>query len=333
MTALAPVFTGEVIPAAEQSSEDRAIDAWIAAQKSEHTRRSYRTAMNLWRVHLRQRGVLLQSPRRQDMDEWRNALVAEGKKDKTVDSRMIAIRSFYDYLVSEIDGYDVNPVRGAKLLNTGVHTPTSALDEDEVHRLTVAAREAGPDRRLLVLLMSTTGCRVKEAIGLKVSDLRKSSGIPVVVLTRKGGRRDEVPVDPTVHELLTSHVQGRDADSHVFTRVDRLTGEAVPLSYSSAAFAVRWIAKRAGLVDETTGKVRVTPHVLRATLITVMLDKDKPIDHVQDLVGHSKTDTTRAYDRGKGKLRKLARVSSAMAGLVDLDDEAEGGPVGESEVP
>lgn len=322
MTGLAPVFTGDSNELAAQieSSEDRAVSAWLYAQVSPHTRRSYETAMKTWREHLRTRGVLLQSPRRHDMDKWREALIAEGKKPKTVDSRMIAIRSFYDYLVTEIDGYDVNPIRGAKLLNTGVYQPTAALDEDEVHALTVAAREAGPTRRLLVLLMSTTGCRVKEAIGLKVGDIRKSSGLPVVVLTRKGGRRDEVPVDPAVHGMLVEHVKDRDADDFVFTRVR--DGATLPMSYSSAAFAVKWIAKRAGLVDETTGKVRVSPHVLRATLITVMLDKPNTrIDDVQDLVGHAKTDTTRGYDRGKGKLRKMARVSSAMAELVDLDDD------------
>jgi integrase/recombinase XerD len=324
MTAsLAPVFTGDSseLAAHIESSEDRAVSAWLDAQISPHTRRSYETAMKAWREHLRKRGVLLQSPHRLDMDKWREALIAEGKKPKTVDSRMIAVRSFYDYLVSEIDDYDVNTVRGAKLLNTGVYQPTAALDEDEVRALTVAAREAGPDRRLLVLLMSTTGCRVKEAIGLKAGDIRKSSGIPVVVLTRKGGRRDEVPVDPAVHELLAEHARDRGSDDYVFTRVR--DGVTLPMSYSSAAFAIRWIAKRAGLVEDS-GKVRVSPHVLRATLITVMLDKNKAIDHVQDLVGHAKTDTTRGYDRGKGKLRKMAEVSSAMAGLVDLDDKPEG---------
>lgn len=321
MTGLAPVFTADSELAARiESSEDRAVDAWLDAQVSPHTRRSYETAMKAWREHLRTRGVLLQSPRRLDMDKWREALIAEGKRPKTVDSRMIAIRSFYDYLVSEIEDYDVNPVRGAKLLNTGVHTPTAALDEDEVHALTVAAREAGPIRRLLVLFVSTTGCRINEAIGLRVADIGRSSGLPVVTLTRKGGKRHTIPVDPAVHDLLVKHVTGREPDDFVFTRVAR-DGTTLPMSYSSAAFAVKWIAKRAGLVDETTGKVRVSPHVLRATLITVQLDKGAPIDDVQDLVGHIKTDTTRGYDRGKGKLRKMAKISSAMAELVDLDDE------------
>lgn len=323
MTALSPVFSGEVVVhAPDTSSEDRAVQAWLDAQKSEHTRRSYEQAIRLWRLHLRLRGVPLQSPRRRDMDEWRNALIEIGRKPKTVDARMIAVRSFYDYLVSEVDGYDVNPVRAAKLLNTGAHTPTAALAEDEVKALTTAAKEAGPDRRLLVLLMATTGCRVKEAIGLKVEDIGRASGLPIVTLTRKGGRRDRVTVDPAVHEMLTRHVEGRDGAAYVFTRVR--DGETLPMSYSAAAFAVRWIAKRAGLVDETTGKPRVSPHVLRATLITIMLDRSAPIDDVQDLVGHSKTDTTRAYDRGKGKLRKMAKVSTAMAELVDLEDEGRG---------
>lgn len=317
---LTPVFTGEVIPAGEQSGEDRAVNAWLDAHGHGHTRRSYETAMKMWREHLRKRGVLLQSPRRHDMDEWRNELVAAGRKPKTVDSRMIAVRSFYDYLVSEVDGYDVNPVRGAKLLNTGPHAQTEALDEDEVRRLTAAAREAGPTRRLLVVFMSTTGCRVNEAIQLKVGDIGRHSGIANVTFTRKGGKRDRVGIDPTIHALLVEHVQGREAGDYVFTRTDR-SGNVLPLSYSSAAFAIRWIAKRAGLVDEATGKIRVSPHVLRATLITVMLDKGEHIDNVQDLVGHAKTDTTRGYDRGKGKLKKMAAVSTAMAGLVDLDDD------------
>jgi site-specific recombinase XerD len=121
-----------------------------------------------------------------------------------------------------------------------------------------------------------------------------------------------------MYQMLTRHVAGRSPEDHVFTRQTD-SGEQ-PMTYSSAAFTVRWIAKRAGLVDES-GKTRVTPHVLRATFITLALDAGVALEHVQDMAGHRQTDTTRSYDRARGRLAGMAEASAKVSQILDLDGE------------
>jgi len=308
-------MTSELIPVVVHaevdtapSPEDRAVYAWLDAQKSAHTVRSYTESMRQWREWLSSRGVPLAGPRRQDADAWRNHLAdVKKRKPKTVDSRLIAVRSFYDYLVGE-GALDVNPIKGAKLLNQGPHQQTHALDEDEVKRLSVAAKAVGPWRRFLVLFLATTGCRISEALGVRVEDIGKSSGVPVATLTRKGGERGDVPLDGTLHEMLIEYMSGLEPTAYVFSKDGGLT----PVTYSAARFAIGLIGRKAGLAG-------VHPHVLRATLITILLDKEKPVDRVQALVGHRKTDTTRSYDRGKGKLKRLLDLTATMAQVADLD--------------
>jgi integrase len=329
VTDLVPLAPATVA-APVQSAEDAAIDAWLRAQPSEHTRRSYRYAMNLWRDWLQQRGRLLadlpgpgyRGPRRVDADEWRDHLLkTQGMRPKSVDTRLIPIRSFYDYLCAE-ELLEANPIRNARLLNAKANKPTPALSEEEMVRLAVAADELDPTRRLFVAVHATTICRVSEALNIHVRDLARESGHPVVWLTRKGGERGYVPLDPAVHTAIEEHVAalGLTEDDPLFSRPGH-----PPMTYSSAQNLYDWLGRRSGICKQVgqtkTGKPilksLVTPHVLRATGITILLDKEQPIDRVQKLAGHQRTDTTRMYDRGQGNVRRLAGLASILGGLME----------------
>lgn len=309
---------------------DAAIRAWLSAQPSPHTRRSYEKAIEQWQAFLEdtdvvladnQTGTYYRGPRRHHADAWRNALVdgsapglgseripAKPLAAKSVDSRLVAVRSFYDYLVSE-EAIPANPIRGAKLLNRGPEHQTQALSPEELRALTDAAyaTEAALPR-LLVLLLSTTGCRISEALGLRVEDIGRSQGFPVITLTRKGGFRQTISIDSPVHEHLLRWAEGMSRDVPIFTRGGKV------LSYSGARFLLDQIGRRARLVDET--RPTVHPHMLRATLITVLLNKGWSIEEVQEYVGHAKTETTLGYHRGRGQLDKQARLAAEMGSIV-----------------
>lgn len=323
MTEPVPVepVAGEVVVWAE-TPEDAAVRAWLDSLTNTNTYRSFEYAMKLWRAFLADQGRALidptpdprynHGPRRVELDRFRNQLVDQGKAPKTVDSRMIAVRRFYEHLIDE-GAISVNPVSSSRLLNKGRRKPTHALDEDEMLRLKEAAKKLDPARRLLVLFQATSGCRVDEALRLKVGDLAHASGMAVVTITRKGGERQTITIDPVVHERIAAHVTGWPKDAHVFTKAD-----GTPLTYSGARFTVDWLGRKAGLVDQD-GKSRVTPHVLRASVITILLDMGKPIEVVQQWVGHKQMDTTGMYYQGKGMLRRQLDLASAMGGVLGLE--------------
>jgi integrase len=230
---------------------------------------------------------------------------------KSVDTRLIPIRSFYDYLCTE-ELLEVNPIRNAKLFNAKAHRPTPALSEEELNRLAAVFVDLDPTRRLFASVHSTTVCRVSEALNIRVGDIQRESGHWVVWLTRKGGDRGFVALDPAVHAMIEEHVAalGLGRDDLLFSRPGQ-----PPMTYASARFTYDLLGRKAGLV-RVVGKYKrwpdkdrvqsiVTPHMLRATGITLLLDKGRAIDRVQTLAGHKMMDTTKLYDRGQGNVRAV----------------------------
>lgn len=331
----APTFTLGLRPGL--SPEDTAVEDWLDEQRSPHTRRSYATAMRQWRAWLNRYDCCsLWLPHRRHAFAWRDSLLAAGRGAKTVDDRLVGIRSFYDFLC-DLDGSPlvVNPLKSKKLLlNRGAHQRTQALSREEVGQLTTAAKGKvrtsrkglvrGNDARLLVVFLATTGCRIDEARKLTVGDLGRQAGHPVATLTRKGGKRQEVAVDAHVFDMLARHVEGSPPDHHVFQPYRAAGRTGAGYSYSGAYSAVQSASMAAGLV--TTGKDgkkrgRVHPHMLRSTVATQTIDAGSEITDVQDQLGHASTDTTRMYDRGGRRLRRMAGVAGVMAEMVDLEDE------------
>jgi integrase/recombinase XerD len=330
VTDLVPVEPYAVVEYVESGGFDNAVQAWLDAQISAHTVRSYAKAMELWRAYLDGLGIVLvddttadprmyRGPRRHHADAWRSLLLsgrAPGLRTeatlakKSVDSRLVAVRSFYDYLVDE-EAIEVNPIRGVRLFNAGAEHPAQALDVDELKRLVDAAyatHAALP--RSLVLLLATTGCRIAEALAVRVEDLGRSSGYPTVTLTRKGGKRQTLVIDAPVHEHLIRLVAGRPPEAFAFSRDDGQTA----ITYSAAWYLLDRAATFAGLLGPD--RAHVHPHMLRATLITKLLNDGVPVEQVQEYVGHAKSETTLGYFRGWQQLAKQAEIAAKMGSAV-----------------
>ncbi|WP_412747128.1 site-specific tyrosine recombinase XerD [Krasilnikovia sp. MM14-A1004] len=174
-----------------------------------------------------------------------------------------------------------------------------ALDVDQVERLLAATGgDDGPlalrDRALLEFLYGT-GARISEAVGADVDDLDR--GEPsAAVLHGKGGRTRVVPVGRYARATLDAYlVRGRPTlvaagrgSPKVF-----LNARGGPLSRQSAWAILRRAAQRAGL--ETDGPHAVSPHTLRHSYATHLLDGGADVRVVQELLGHASVTTTQVY--------------------------------------
>ena len=174
-----------------------------------------------------------------------------------------------------------------------------SLDVDQVTRLLDAARGEDPlalrDAALLEFLYGT-GARVSEAVGCAVDDLDLTDGS--VLLRGKGGRTRLVPVGGFARAALDSYlVRGRPAllaqrragsgvrDGHAIFRNAR--GGA--LSRQGAWGILRHAAARAGLPGD------ISPHALRHSFATHLLDGGADVRVVQELLGHASVTTTQIY--------------------------------------
>ncbi|MEU4214110.1 site-specific tyrosine recombinase XerD [Actinoplanes sp. NPDC026623] len=168
-----------------------------------------------------------------------------------------------------------------------------ALDVDQVARL-LAVVAAPRDRALLEFLYGT-GARISEAVGLAVDDLSLGDE-PTVTLHGKGGRTRFVPVGRFAREALEAYlVQARPAlvAAGRGTPAVFLNARGGPLSRQSAWTILHRAAEAAGLPVE--GPHAVSPHTLRHSYATHLLDGGADVRVVQELLGHASVTTTQVY--------------------------------------
>jgi len=145
------------------------------------------------------------------------------------------------------------------------------------------------DRALLELLYGT-GARISEAVGLVVDDLDLAGS--TVVLHGKGGKDRIVPVGSYAKEAVEAYlVRGRPALAAAGRGTARLflNSRGGGLSRQSAWLALRTAAERAGLTTQ------VSPHTLRHSFATHLLDGGADVRVVQELLGHASVTTTQVY--------------------------------------
>jgi len=146
------------------------------------------------------------------------------------------------------------------------------------------------DRALLEFLYGT-GARISEAVGAAVDDLDLSDG--TAVLHGKGGRTRLVPVGGYARAAIEAYlVRARPelARSGRGTPVVFLNARGGPLSRQSAWTILRRAAGRAGLRPD-----RISPHTLRHSYATHLLDGGADVRVVQELLGHASVTTTQVY--------------------------------------
>ncbi|MCU1655977.1 MAG: tyrosine recombinase XerD [Pseudonocardiales bacterium] len=169
-----------------------------------------------------------------------------------------------------------------------------AISVDDVERLLDAAGyEQTPlairDRALLELLYGT-GARISEAVGLAVDDVDLTDRS--VLLSGKGGKQRRVPVGSFAAAAVEAYlVQVRPAlaASGHGTPTLLLNSRGGPLSRQSAWTVLRTAAERAGLA------AGVSPHTLRHSFATHLMDGGADVRVVQELLGHSSVTTTQIY--------------------------------------
>jgi integrase/recombinase XerD len=174
-----------------------------------------------------------------------------------------------------------------------------AITIDEVERLLDAAGSIGDpdpralrDRALLEFLYST-GARISEVTGLDVDDLDHLAADPAVKLSGKGGKQRYVPVGRYAVAALDAYlVRGRPA---LAGAAGRKSSPAVFLNARGGRLTRQgaWGVLREAAVR--SGKSDVSPHTLRHSFATHLLDGGADIRVVQELLGHASVTTTQVY--------------------------------------
>jgi len=212
---------------------------------------------------------------------------------------VVAVRGFHKFCVRE-GLAAVDPAAAVKPPAPPQRLP-KALSVDEVTRILTAAAgaEAEPavlatrDAALLEFLYGT-GARISEAVGLDVDDIDLDAG--AVLLRGKGSKERVVPVGSYARDALSAYqVRGRPdlVSRGRGTHALFLNARGGRLSRQAAWMILHKAAELAGLpVDGPHG---VSPHTLRHSYATHLLDGGADIRVVQELLGHTSVATTQVY--------------------------------------
>ena len=217
-------------------------------------------------------------------------------KGTSVARKLSALRSFFRFLIREgVLGKD--PVAGVAMPKLARYMPVF-LTVDEVFSLLEAPKAADSfaarDRAILELLYST-GMRVSELSSLNLDQLDFET--EMVRVTGKGNKERLVPVGrpaleslesyyPQRQEIIAARVKlGKPADREAVF----LNGRGGRLTVRSIERLVKEYAQRVGLA------ARVTPHALRHSFATHLLEMGADLRTVQELLGHVSLSTTQRY--------------------------------------
>lgn len=211
----------------------------------------------------------------------------------TIARRVSALRSFYKYLQRE-NKVIQNPFVKVRTPKLEKHLPVF-LEEFEINELLEMPDKAEPlgmrDQAVLELLYAT-GCRVSELVGLTLETI--DLGNMFVLLHGKGNKDRLVPIGHSCRSAVEKYLNGArqylmeryHAAAHDRLLVNRLGG---PLTDRSVRRILDKYIKKLAL------RKNVSPHTIRHTFATHLLDHGADLRAVQELLGHANLSTTQIY--------------------------------------
>ena len=224
---------------------------------------------------------------RQDLREW---LIDLGRTKLSENSkrRMIsAMRGFYKFLL--IDGHlQKNPADNLDSPQKGFYLP-KFLNQTEIEMLLAqpdVSTEIGLRDRAILELMYASGLRVSEAVGLRLSDIELDSGI--LTTTGKGSTTRRVPVGSSAVEWLKSYLVLRRRKENIEVSNLFITPLGRPLNRQIIYTFIREYAEKCGFEG-------VSPHTLRHSFATHLIQNRADIRSVQQMLGHADISTTQIY--------------------------------------
>lgn len=228
---------------------------------------------------------------REQITGYMTQLKEKGLAAATIARKLAAIKAFYRFMTAE--GYmDANPAEVVEAGTKGIKLPR-VLSEDEVVRLLnqpdITTAEGFRDRTMLEVLYAT-GMRVSELINLTLE--RVDLKMKYIIAFGKGSKERIVPLGSVAAEFLQQYLEKVRPK---LTHEDRNTN-IVFLAFGGHELTRQrfWQIIRAYGRKANINKA-LTPHILRHSFATHLLDNGADLRSVQELLGHSDISTTQIY--------------------------------------
>jgi integrase/recombinase XerC len=225
----------------------------------------------------------------EEIREWIVWLMENGYNANTVNRKLSALRSFYKYLLKR-GVISVDPMRKISCLKKSKPLPYF-LKEDEANAaidgIDYEDNFIGQRDRMIIEMFYATGIRESELINLDDADINLDNS--TLKVTGKRNKQRIIPFDEELKSDIQHYIYMRN--NEVVRDCDALftTGEGKRLN----AHAVYSLVKKN--LSKVTALKKRSPHVLRHTFATAMLNNEAELNAVKELLGHESLATTQIY--------------------------------------
>lgn len=229
--------------------------------------------------------------KRSDLIKYLDRLKLEQKAPATIARKLAAIKAFYRFLAEE--GYiEVNPAEVIEAANKALHLP-KVLTLREVEKLleepNIGTPEGYRDKTMLEVLYAT-GMRVSELITVPMANVNLQ--MQYIIVMGKGSKERMVPLGKTAVKYLAHYLEAvrpklvKDKDN-VKTLFVNMHGDT--MTRQRFYEIISFYGKSAGI------QKAITPHMLRHSFATHLLNNGTDLRVVQELLGHADISTTQIY--------------------------------------
>jgi site-specific recombinase XerD len=338
LPALPPVNAGAFTPEIKERVDSffhsvaSIFEAWVNRRKSDHTRRAYRGDVMAFVAF---RGLIWPRDAAEllrvsilDVQAFKDHMGKHAGAPKTINRRISSLSSFYRFLSGAAAELRLpitvpNPAH-AQFIAREASDPveeTRALSETRARQLMAMVTGESlielRDRAILKFYLYT-GARIETGCALNVSDFHQDGDEATLRFHIKGNRVKTKGIHFAAADAITEYIKAAGIESGPLFRPRRAP--------RSDELAVRRMTQRAmygiltGYLERLPGALRekelpsgekiqeciYSPHSLRATTATLLLDAREPIESVQDLLDHKHITTTQIYDKRRRSVKDSA---------------------------
>ena len=219
-----------------------------------------------------------------DITPFRFKIVKNNKK--TIVKKLSAVRSFIKYLEDQCH------IRLKLIGDESIKVPHSLPKPIEEKYIEEVLNQANLEEKLLISMLYGLGLRISELSNLKLEDIKEGW----IQIHGKGNKVRELPLLDSLQELISLYVRRRSPKKYLFEK-----GNA-PMNSAQLRYILTKLFKAQGL--------KVTPHQLRHSFATHLLNNGARISDVSELLGHETMATTQVYTK-LGSVKKMQEYMKA----------------------
>jgi integrase/recombinase XerD len=236
-------------------------------------------------------------------------LHSSGRANTTISRNLASLRSFFQFLVRE----------GVVVQNPTVHVETPKIEKrlprvlsmDEIERLLEAPKinsHTGLRNQAMLELLYATGIRVSELISIQINDINLSAGF--LRCMGKGSKERIIPIGEYAQKVMINYLSiGRP---HLVRDVSNpslfLNHHGIQLSRQGFWKILKKHAQEVGILKD------ITPHTLRHSFATHLLERGADLRAVQEMLGHADISTTQIYTHvTRSRLKDVYKVAHPRA--------------------